>query len=336
MTPQKKTTPKQKPVTGVPSFEVQKFDQGKEVPAYFEKIDPVAALPAIETPDTLSIAESKRSPRVYIEQETIHDKIGFSESAIFTGLHVKRQPVIAFSEDGQKIKIWDFENKYYAFYPGISDIQSVIDLLRKDVKDIKSGQEIGESVVYADTVEDILYISYNWESGSQHTVDYLCYVLDTHGIPYKRDKKDCPYNDNIKDFMDTIRKGKMVIVVLSRPYLYSQNCMYELTGILENEQYKERILPVVMDDTIRSSLFYVDLVGYWKGKKDEQEEMVRELNLINPNKAKPEAAKLKVIETIYDKLDAIKEYIDWTNAENLDSLCATQFRSIIEIILKRV
>ena len=116
MTPQKKITPKQKPVTGVPSFEVQKFDQDKEVPAYFEKIDPVAALPAIETPDTLSIAESKRSPRVYIEQETIHDKIGFSESAIFTGLHVKRQPVIAFSEDGQKIKIWDFENKYYAFY----------------------------------------------------------------------------------------------------------------------------------------------------------------------------------------------------------------------------
>ena len=136
--------------------------------------------------------------------------------------------------------------------------------------------------------------------------------------------------------MDAIRKGKMVIVVLSRPYLFSQNCMYELTGVLENEHYKERILPVVMDDTIRSSLFYADLVGYWKKKKDEQEEMVRRLNAIDPNKAKPEATKLKVIETIYDKLDAIKEYIDWTNAENLDSLCATQFRLIVEIIKERV
>ena len=100
--------------------------------------------------------------------------------------------------------------------------------------------------------------------------------------------------------MNAIRAGKQVIVVLSWAYLYSQNCMYELTGILEDEHYKERILPVVMDDTIRSSLFYADLVGYWKGKKDEQEEMVRRLNEIDPNKTKPQADKLKVIETIYD------------------------------------
>lgn len=230
-----------------------------------------------------------------------------------------------------------FENRFYESYPGISDIQSVMDLLGTDVKNLNSGYEEGaEQVGRNDTIEDILYISYNWESSSQHTVDYLCYVLDTHGIPYKRDKKDCPYNENIKDFMDAIREGKQVIVVLSRAYLYSQNCMYELTGILGHEHYKERILPVVMDDTIRSSLFYADLVGYWKAKKDEQEEMVKRLNDIDPIKAKPQANKLKVIETIYDKIDAIIEYIDWTNAENLDSLCATQFRSIVEIIKGRV
>lgn len=230
-----------------------------------------------------------------------------------------------------------FEDKFYESYPGVSDIQSVIELLGTDVSDInRGGEEKQDAADGNDAVEDILYISYNWESSSQHTVDYLCYVLDTHNIPYKRDKKDCPYNENIKDFMNAIRAGKQVIVVLSRAYLYSQNCMYELTGILEDEHYKERILPVVMDDTIRSSLFYADLVGYWKGKKDEQEEMVRRLNEIDPNKAKPQADKLKVIETIYDKIDAIKEYIDWTNAENLDSLCATQFRSIVEIIKERV
>ena len=230
-----------------------------------------------------------------------------------------------------------FEDKFYESYPGVCDIQSVMELLGTDVSDIyRGGEEKRDAADGNDAVEDILYISYNWESSSQHTVDYLCYVLDTHNIPYKRDKKDCPYNENIKDFMNAIRAGKQVIVVLSRAYLYSQNCMYELTGILEDEHYKERILPVVMDDTIRSSLFYADLVGYWKGKKDEQEEMVRRLNEIDPNKTKPQADKLKVIETIYDKIDAIKEYIDWTNAENLDSLCATQFRPIVEIIKERV
>ena len=115
MTTQKKA-PKAKPVSNIPSFEVDHIDKAPEVPAYLEKIDPVASLPAIETPDTRSLLECNRSPRVYIEEETTHEKIGFSESALFTGLHLKKQPVIAFSEDGQKIKIWDLETKYYAFY----------------------------------------------------------------------------------------------------------------------------------------------------------------------------------------------------------------------------
>ena len=111
--------------------------------------------------------------------------------------------------------------------------------------------------------------------------------------------------------------------------------MYELTGIIEVGEYKNRILPVVMDDTIRESLFYVDLVKYWKGKKEEQGEVVNQLNAIDPAMAEPEAEKLREIEAVYSKLSEIKKYIDWTNAENLESLSASHFRPIIEIIKNR-
>ena len=101
--------------------------------------------------------------------------------------------------------------------------------------------------------------------------------MENRGIPFKLDKKDCPYTVNIKEFMNAIRAGKTVIVVLSRPYLRSKNCMYELSGIMENVNYKDRMLPVVVDDTIRDDDFYVELVKHWKEKKDKQTEIVEKL-----------------------------------------------------------
>jgi hypothetical protein len=224
-----------------------------------------------------------------------------------------------------------FEDKYYSSNPGISDIKAVMALVKEDVNALAAKEERENKA----DAEDVVYISYSWKDASKYTVDYLCFVLDTNHIPFKRDQKDCPYTSNIREFMNAIRAGRMIVVVLSRTYLFSTNCMYELTGIIEAGEYKNRILPVVMDDTIRESLFYVDLVKYWKGKKEEQEEVVNQLDAIDPAMAEPEAEKLREIEAIYSKLREIKKYIDWTNAENLESLSASHFRSIIEIIKNR-
>ena len=54
--------------------------------------------------------------------------------------------------------------------------------------------------------------------------------------------------------------------------------MYELSGIMENVNYKDRMLPVVVDDTIRDDDFYVELVKHWKEKKDKQTEIVENDN----------------------------------------------------------
>ena len=41
------------------------------------------------------------------------------------------------------------------------------------------------------------------------------------------------------------------------------------------------------------------------------------------------------INTVYGLLKVIKDYVDWENAENLDALCATRFKAIIDIILAK-
>lgn len=45
--------------------------------------------------------------------------------------------------------------------------------------------------------------------------------------------------------------------------------------------------------------------------------------------------KLKDIEAIYKLLPVMKDYIDWTNSENLNALCSSRFSSIIRKIRER-
>ncbi|MBR4912231.1 MAG: toll/interleukin-1 receptor domain-containing protein [Bacteroidales bacterium] len=229
--------------------------------------------------------------------------------------------------------IISFEDKYYAGFYGIGDIKEVIKMIDSSGA-IQKAVEVSEEAVQWKDNEGV-YVSYNWESSSFHIVDYLCTVLEDKGIPYKRDKKDCHYLDNIKGFMNSISAGNTVIVVFSKPYLKSKNCMYELTGILEDPCYKDRILPVVVDDTIRDSLFYVELVKHWKDERDKQKNLVKEIRKIDPKMAKPEKVRLAEINKVYDFLMVIKDYIDWTNADNLDYLSSTRFGTIVRHILER-
>lgn len=225
-----------------------------------------------------------------------------------------------------------FEDKYYAAYSGIGDINEAM-RIADGWRMTKTEEEKAEEVPWGE--DEGIYISYNWEGHSAHIVDYLGFVLENRGIPFKLDKKDCPYTANIKEFMKAIRAGKTVIVVLSRSYLRSKNCMYELSGIMENIDYKDRMLPVVVDDTIRDDDFYVELVKHWNEKKDKQTEIVGKLRDIDPDMAGPEEVKLKEIEQLYGLLKVIKEYIDWANADNLDALSSSRFKKIIDVIYKR-
>lgn len=223
--------------------------------------------------------------------------------------------------------IISFEDNYYSAFSGIGDI--------RDAMEIVDGLET-EKVASCDEgsarEEDGVFVSYSWEGHSAHIVDFLCFVLENKKIPFKRDRQDCPYLCNIKEFMNALRIGSKVIVVLSRPYLKSRNCMYELSGILADSSYKQRLLPVVVDDTIREDAFYVELVKYWNEQKEKTEVLVRELKAIDPEMAEPEEIKLKEIHTIYGLLKVIKDFIDWTNADNLDALSATRFKSVLDKI----
>ena len=217
-----------------------------------------------------------------------------------------------------------FENKYYESHSPVKSIDQVIEMMNQaDMVDIKNNKD--------DDVTPV-YISYSWEKNSDNIVNHFCCVLDYHEITYKRDKKDCRYTDNIKEFMDSIGNGDIIVVVFSRQYMLSRNCMYELSKITQQENWKDKILPVVVDDSIRERTFYIELVKHWKAEKDALEKSIEELKEIDENCAAPIEDELKEANDIFNFLPELKRYVDWVNAESLNNLSSTNFKALIDKI----
>ena len=220
-----------------------------------------------------------------------------------------------------------FENKYYENHSPVKSIDDVLNMINhKDV--VISDESKGRDVMP-------VYISYSWENSSDALVNHFCLVLEQNGIAYKRDKKDCNYMDNIKDFMDSIRNGDLIVVVFSRKYMLSKNCMYELSGIMQHENWTNKILPVVVDDSIRERSFYKELVKHWKKELDELEKEVEEMKEYGKEIVAPIEDELKEVSTIFGFLGELKRYVDWVNADSLHNLSSTNFKALIDKIKRQ-
>jgi len=220
-----------------------------------------------------------------------------------------------------------FENKYYESHSLIKRIEQVINMIDNDIPSEENSIKVQNQTP--------VYISYNWENHSDHIVNHLCTVFDLRGINYYRDKQNCHYLDNIKAFMNSIRNGEIIVVVLSRAYMLSKNCMYELSGILKKKDGIDRILPVVVDDSIRDRRFYIDMVKHWKEQRDMIADDVNTMMSIDSDMVGPLAKEQEEINAIYGFLQKIKDYIDWANAESLNNLSSTNFQSLIDKIREK-
>ena len=101
--------------------------------------------------------------------------------------------------------------------------------------------------------------------------------------------------------METIGKGKYVIIVLSDEYLRSENCMFELLKIKEMGAVHDRIFPIVLGNAsaIYDSEARMNYVNYWIKKKDELQDAYDKVK--DKSGTEDSVATL----TLYDKIRAM-------------------------------
>jgi internalin A len=121
-----------------------------------------------------------------------------------------------------------------------------------------------------------LFVSYAWEPESEKLVDAIAEGVGARGVTLLRDKSELSYKDPIRVFMQRIGKGKCVAVVVSRKFLQSHYCMYELVEIAAAGDFSDRIFPIILEDAqifdVKSRLGYI---RYWEGKITELNEEMK-------------------------------------------------------------
>jgi len=139
-----------------------------------------------------------------------------------------------------------------------------------------------------------IFISYNWHDGK------IADRIDRHlsGLPsvtVKRDVRDIGPWKSIREFMEGIRQQDYAVFIVSDSYLKSKNCMFEVTEMMKEQEYADRIFPAVVETDIYDPLVRARYISYWQQECDKLEAAVKGLD---PANAVELAADLKCYKNI--------------------------------------
>jgi Leucine-rich repeat (LRR) protein len=127
-----------------------------------------------------------------------------------------------------------------------------------------------------------VFVSHAWTDPSNAIVDQIEKLCKDRSITLHRDKNEVRYKDPIRDFMQRIGRGKCIVVVLSKAYLESKSCMFELTEICARGDIRDRVFPVVLEDAnIYDAMGRLGYIKHWEQKKAGLDSAMKEVGSEN-------------------------------------------------------
>ena len=138
------------------------------------------------------------------------------------------------------------------------------------------------------------FISYCWKN--ETIADKLEILFNSNGISTARDKRGVRFTESIKDFMKKVRKTDFCLMIISDSYLKSINCMYEVLEFIKDDDFTERILPIITSDAkIFSATDRAIYIKYWQ---DRLHDIDTARTGLNPTDQADIIKEMRMIETI--------------------------------------
>lgn len=119
-----------------------------------------------------------------------------------------------------------------------------------------------------------VFISYCQRDGNAYADDLESELSDYFIV--KRDKTKLIPNDDIYDFMAEIANEDFVVIILTKGYVKSKNCMLEMAYLAEQEDWSEKAMILVIDESIYSINRKIEIIKYWKAQKEQNELLIEE------------------------------------------------------------
>ena len=175
-----------------------------------------------------------------------------------------------------------------------------------------------------------VYISYNWQEDSKEIANQIVQAFEAKGIKVIQDTIDTDYKYSIEKFMQEIGQGQCVIAVISDKYLKSPNCMFELVEIAKNEDFYNRIFPIVLPDAkIYDDENRLDYYLYWEEKKAKLQDKYKKVDLIGTESI---MKTLKLYDDIRRNIDNLTKTFKIMNTLNKDLHRQSEFSQMIQAV----
>jgi len=109
-----------------------------------------------------------------------------------------------------------------------------------------------------------VFITYNWEDASELLIKDLNNSIGKY-VNLVYDKKDVHNWDSLSKFMQTIKEKDFVVQIISKKYLESVNCMFEVTQLMERPEWSKHVFSIVLQDAfdIYNDHKKIKFVRYW-------------------------------------------------------------------------
>lgn len=179
-----------------------------------------------------------------------------------------------------------------------------------------------------------VFISYAWGGESEIVANEIEAELTDKGIRLVRDKTDLGFKGLIREFMEEIGQGNLVVLVISDKYLKSKNCMFELLEVEKKGEFHSRIFPVVLPDAdIYDSLGIINYLKYWDQKIKELNASVKELdNLADTRKVQED---INLYTDIRGTIDDLAGKLSNMNTLTLEIMRAKKYQPLLDALLKQ-
>jgi hypothetical protein len=111
--------------------------------------------------------------------------------------------------------------------------------------------------------------------------DYMDLYFKDKGITFHKDIRDIQDWKSIKEYMNSIRKMDYAILVITDNYLKSYNCMYEVLEVMKDNNFKDKIFPVVAETNVYSPKGRISHILYWENRYEELEKELEQVGVVN-------------------------------------------------------
>ena len=160
-----------------------------------------------------------------------------------------------------------------------------------------------------------IFLSYCWKD--EERANYIELKCSENYIKLLRDKYELEDFKSIQKYMEQVKTSDKCILVISEDYLKSENCMYEILQVLESENPKDKVIPIVYYKEIYKTSEMAKWIKYWDDKYHELKESLEKLPKIS---RKMLLQKLQMYKTIGLKIGELISIIVDINSPEEDTI----------------